>query len=241
MDITRLGRYFAQLQAVQHLVIQQLLGLGAVGDQGLVAHAQGAVGSDPPVFSRRSSRLAWRQQLTLALGHAIALHVRLRHRPAGDGRAGCDQRLQPFAQFTRRLQCQAAAEQVTQSRTVQLRAALRTALEVGDTQPARMLGTGQGDIEQAQVLGQAFVVGALDLLGIGGERQVRHAIVVMPGQGQALAIHRFAGADERQVHQGILQALGLVDGHHLDQLLVAFQAQNLLLPTCPALARCSAR
>ncbi|MNN88530.1 hypothetical protein D3C81_2062280 [compost metagenome] len=53
-------------------------------------------------------------------------------------------------------------------------------------------------------------------------------MAVMPGQRQAAAVHRFAGADERQVNQGILQALGLVDGHHLDQLLVALQTQDLL-------------
>ncbi len=47
---------------------------------------------------------------------------------------------------------------------------------------------------------------------------------------QATAVHRFRGANERQEHQRVLQTLGLVDGDHLDQLLVAFQTQDLLFP-----------
>jgi hypothetical protein len=47
-------------------------------------------------------------------------------------------------------------------------------------------------------------------------------------QRQAAAIHRFRRANERQEHQWIFQPLGLVDGHDLDQLLITFQAQNLL-------------
>ncbi|MNO55631.1 hypothetical protein D3C76_461240 [compost metagenome] len=52
-------------------------------------------------------------------------------------------------------------------------------------------------------------------------------LFVVPGQRQTAAVHWFAGTDERQVDQGIFQALGFVDGDHLDQLLVAFQAQDL--------------
>ena len=45
----------------------------------------------------------------------------------------------------------------------------------------------------------------------------------------AAAIHRPGAARERQHHQGVLQALGLVHGHHFDQVRVAFQAQNFFL------------
>ena len=104
-----------------------------------------------------------------------------------------------------------------------------TALEVGHPQPAGMLGTGKCHIQKAQVFGQAFVIGALDLRGVRRQGQVRIALAVVPGERQAATVHRFAGADERQIDQGVLQALGLVDGDHLDQLLVALQAQDLLL------------
>ncbi|MCY1306402.1 hypothetical protein D9M70_562620 [compost metagenome] len=43
------------------------------------------------------------------------------------------------------------------------------------------------------------------------------------------AIYRPGATRERQHHQGVLQALGLVHGYHLDQVRVAFQAQNLFL------------
>ncbi|MND94300.1 hypothetical protein D3C80_865130 [compost metagenome] len=111
---------------------------------------------------------------------------------------------------------------------MQQRGLAGASLEVGNPQPASVLSAGQGDVEQTQVFGQTLIVGHRDLLGIRGQGQVRLAFTVVPAQRQALAIHRFAGADERQEHQRILQALGLVDGYHLDQLFITFQAQDLL-------------
>ncbi|MNI34525.1 hypothetical protein D3C73_885160 [compost metagenome] len=91
-----------------------------------------------------------------------------------------------------------------------------------------MLGTGQGDVKQAQVLGQPFIIRQGDQCrrGLQAHLGIARFIVVM--QRQTAAIHGFCRTHERQEHQRILQPLGLVDGHDLDQLLVALQAQDLL-------------
>ena len=92
-----------------------------------------------------------------------------------------------------------------------------------------MAGPGQGDIEQAQVFGQALVVGAGQFLGGGLEGAAQLALIVVIAQRQGRAFFGAIGAGEGQEHQGIFQALGLVHRHHLDQLGVAFQAQDLLV------------
>ncbi len=96
-----------------------------------------------------------------------------------------------------------------------------------------MFGAGQGDVEQTQVFGQALVIGLGDQLGGRAQAHLRLAVGIVVMQRQAAAIHRFGRADERQEHQVVFQALGFVDGHHLDQLLVAFQAQDLLFTGLP--------
>ncbi|MNZ35008.1 hypothetical protein D3C78_523970 [compost metagenome] len=96
-----------------------------------------------------------------------------------------------------------------------------------------MLCAGQGNVEQAQVFSQTLIVGQGDLLGLRSQGQLGLTLTVVPGQRQARAIHRFTGANERQEHQRVLQALGLVNGDHLDQLLITFQPQNLLFTGLP--------
>ena len=135
---------------------------------------------------------------------------------------------QPTLQPRRLSQCSAAAQQITQRRKVQHRAVVIAALEVRHAQPAGMLRPGQGDIEQAQIFGQTFIIGQGNQLGgrTQGHLGLARGVVVM--QRQSAAIHRFRRTNERQEHQGIFQPLGFVDGHDLDQLLIAFQTQDLL-------------
>ena len=59
------------------------------------------------------------------------------------------------------------------------------------------------------------------------------AVFIVVMQRQATAIHGLGRTDERQEHQVVFQALGFVDGHHFDQLLVAFQAQDLFFTDLP--------
>ncbi|MNU96542.1 hypothetical protein D3C71_865830 [compost metagenome] len=156
-----------------------------------------------------------------------------RHLGIRQRRAVLLQILQPTLQRRGLGQWRTAAQQITQCRQMQHRAIVVAALEVGHPQPAGVLRPGQGDIEQAQILGQTLIVSQGNQfcrrlqcdLGIAG------FIVVV--QRQAAAIHRFRRADERQEHQGVFKAFGLVDGHDLDQLLITFQTQDLLFASLP--------
>ncbi|MNN16423.1 hypothetical protein D3C81_1295590 [compost metagenome] len=89
MDIAAAGHHFAQLLRIGALVIEQLLGLRAVGIQGqrFFTNTQCTVGGDPPVLGCTAFGLARRQQFSLIGGCAIALFVGLRHGVAGNRRA----------------------------------------------------------------------------------------------------------------------------------------------------------
>lgn len=99
-----------------------------------------------------------------------------------------------------------------------------------------MAGAGQGHVEQAHVFAEALVVGLLvgprSLLL--APRQLDDppcsAILVETRRRAAVAVQLPPAADEGQQHQGVFQPLGLVDGHHLDQVGVAFQAEDLFAP-----------
>ncbi|MNP15053.1 hypothetical protein D3C76_1073930 [compost metagenome] len=60
MDVAALCRHFTHQLGIDPLIVEQLLGLGAVGTQCLFTDPQGAVGGDPPVFGCRTPRLACR-------------------------------------------------------------------------------------------------------------------------------------------------------------------------------------
>ena len=69
---------------------------------------------------------------------------------------------------------------------MQLRTLQVAALEVGNTQPAGVLGTRQRHVEQAQVFSQALLVGQGDLRCVRGQRQLCVAQAVVPDQGRRL-------------------------------------------------------
>lgn len=96
-----------------------------------------------------------------------------------------------------------------------------------------MLRAGQRDIKQAQVFCQPLVIGLLNQRLGGLQTDLRTAIGIMKLQRQAAAIDWLGRADERQEHQRVLQPLGFVDGNDFDQLLVAFQAQDLFFSGLP--------
>ena len=49
------------------------------------------------------------------------------------------------------------------------------------------------------------------------------------------------GSGKRQAHHRVLQPLALVHGHHLDQIGIALQADDLLLATAPSLVNLHAQ
>ncbi|MNG15265.1 hypothetical protein D3C84_990800 [compost metagenome] len=87
------------------------------------------------------------------------LGSRFRHLGIGQRRAVLLQIPQPLLQRRGIGQGRTAAQQITQCREVQHRAIVVTALQIGHPQPAGVLRPGQGDIEQAQILGQTLIVG----------------------------------------------------------------------------------
>ena len=101
--------------------------------------------------------------------------------------------------------------------------------QVGQPQPAGVAGPGQGHIQQAQVFPQPLAVGLLQLLLIGLQHPA--AVLAIEQPGRLVAPYRAAVGNERQKYQRILQPLGFVDGHYLDQVRIALQPQYLLLPT----------
>ena len=93
-----------------------------------------------------------------------------------------------------------------------------------------MAGTREANIEQSQVLAQALTLGDLHLRLSKFQVQSSRAILIRELKETRLAaIHGPKAGDERQQDKGILQALALVDCHHLDQIGVTFQANNLLV------------
>ena len=96
-----------------------------------------------------------------------------------------------------------------------------------------MAGPGQGHIKHAQVLGQPFLIRSIKVFGCRVYHHPDCSVRVMNFYyGRILCGHLSETADKRQEHQGIFQALGFVDGHHPDQGLIAFQAEDLIIPTC---------
>ena len=90
-----------------------------------------------------------------------------------------------------------------------------------------MLRPGQRHVEQAQVFGQALIIGTLHLRFTGLQHHL-DAPLTLDRQG-LVALGDPGIADERQEHQGIFQPLGFMDGDHLDQGGVALQSQHLFL------------
>ena len=112
--------------------------------------------------------------------------------------------------------------------------------EFGDgrqAHPGGVTGAGQGHVELAQVLPQPFPVGPLQGLARVAQGQLQLAPVVMPFEGQVLGGRRPEIGGEGEKDQGVFQALGLVDGHHLHQIGVALQADlpGIVAATAPRL------
>ena len=122
------------------------------------------------------------------------------------------------------------------------------ALGLRRTHPGGKAGPGQGDVELAQVFAHAFGIHPLQCVGIGGQVKVQsgrcrvqwrvfrrrattEACLAIPPDKRRLVIGpgRPAGTGKGQEDQRVFQALGLVDGDHLHQLLVAFQANAAAL------------
>ena len=101
--------------------------------------------------------------------------------------------------------------------------------QVGQPQPAGVAGSGQGYIQQAQVFPQPLAVGLFQLLLIGLQHPT--AVLAIEQPGRLVAPYRAAVGNERQKYQRILQPLGFVDGHYLDQIRIALQPQYLFLAT----------
>ncbi|MNT38217.1 hypothetical protein D3C72_1744030 [compost metagenome] len=116
---------------------------------------------------------------------------------------------------------------------MQHRTVVIAAFEIGHAEPTGMLRPGQGHIEQTQIFRQTFVVGQGDQLGRRFQRHLSLTRRVVVMQRQTTAIHRLRRTNERQKHQGIFKPFGLVNGHDLDQLLVALQTQDLLFTGLP--------
>jgi hypothetical protein len=128
--------------------------------------------------------------------------------------------------------------------------AVLQALGLHRTHPGGKAGPGQGDVELAQVFAHTLRIHVRQRLGIGGQvqvqpgrrraarclgvaRRIRGAgcggvpVGIAPGEGRRVFGFRWpAGAGKGQEDQRVLQALGFVDGDHLHQLLVAFQANT---------------
>ncbi len=240
MQILAAGRLTGFVRG-EPIIVEQLLGRGGIQVQLQVelaflprlaqarADAQGTVGGDPPVLAGRATG---RQRLE---GHGRLARLR---QPRGTGFGQrqdkgvglrADQGRQGSTHGRRTRQGLATGSQITQGAASEAGVLAAAALEIGDPDPAGMPGPGQGDIEQPQVLGQALVVSAGQFLGGGFEGASQLALVVVIAQWQAGALLGAIGAGEGQEHQRVFQSLGLVHRHHLDQLGVAFQPQDLLV------------
>ena len=93
-----------------------------------------------------------------------------------------------------------------------------------------MAGAGQRHVEQAQVFALAVGVGLGKLDGIGLQHQL--ALTRRAGhcdKGRARPADGAKAAGKGQEHQRVLQALGLVHRHQLDQVGIALQAHDLLV------------
>ena len=120
-----------------------------------------------------------------------------------------------------------AAQQVAQRAVVHLAAAAVARRERRHAQPHRVARARQRHVQQAQVFALLLQLGKR-LVVVVAHIQVHAARAGLVFGRQHHGVVRLAPAptaDERQQHQRVLQALGLVDGDHLDQVVVAFQAQ----------------
>ena len=92
-----------------------------------------------------------------------------------------------------------------------------------------MTGSGQGNVEFANILTQSFAVGPGQgvFIRLQGNLQPAFVVVVLDERLVRLFLAEFGG--KRQEHQRVLQAFGFVDGDHLDQPGIAFQAHGAVL------------
>ena len=93
-----------------------------------------------------------------------------------------------------------------------------------------MACAGQCHIPKPQVFAQAVGIGALHILR--SELQLVVPLALSIGQAQDRGLvgpHHTVAVRKWQAHHRVLQALAGVDGHHLHQVFVAFQAHGLLV------------
>ncbi len=207
VDIAAAGQGFPRSFGVQAFVVEEFLRLGVFRRLGAarpqdVADAQGTVGGNPPVFRGAAAGRQRRQQGGLVARWLIALVIDDGQLGHANRSAALLQVQQPAQQGAGFAQDIAAAQQVTQGRKVQYRAAVIAPLEIGHPQPAGMLGPGQGHIEQPQVFRQALFIGQGNQLRGGPQADLGLAGSIVVMQRQAAAIHRLGGTDEGQEHQG---------------------------------------
>ena len=217
------------IQSNTHHVISHVQGLTLAQDAAADRPADGRVARDPP-----GGRHHWPRDPCAPRPTRRLLSPKTR---AGRRRVG-DQG-----------QVRALAPQVLQGRGPRrwrpgLPAAKQIAegppFELGDghqAHPGGVAGPGQGHVELAQVLPQAFPVGPLQGLALIAQGQLQLAPVVMPFEGQVLGGRRSEIGGEGEKDQGVFQALGLVDGHHPHQVGVALQADlpGIVAATAPRL------
>ncbi len=210
--------------AVLVVLFRQLIAARIRRGQGFLNLFQRAVAGDPPGLplpGRKPQLVAERHGLFRG---PVDLQVAVRRGHHGDGVAGqrCQRRHQAVVG-------DAAAEQQTPHGAAFQVVLFAAPLDVGrQAQGAGVAGAGQRHIEQAHVLGQPLVVGlVLDaVVRLQGHIEV---VVFVVAQRRLVLVRRAEAADKGQVHQRVFQALGLVDGDHLDPVVVAFQAQDALL------------
>ena len=112
-----------------------------------------------------------------------------------------------------------AANQVPQT-------TLPPAFDAAGANPGGVTGSGQGNVEFANILTQSFAVGPGQgvFIRLKGNLQSAFVIVVLDKRLVRLFLAEFGG--KRQEHQRVLQAFGLVDSNHLDQPGITFQAHG---------------
>ncbi len=218
------------LAGVVRKVLGQLVTARAGRRQLLLDGTQGAVTGDPPGRGRRTIDSRHRA-LLLRMRHGMETDVIVAGwRQDADGRAG--QRRQHRAESVVG-NAGVAEQQAADGALLELIGFAVAAGIGGQPQPAGVLGARQGHVQQTHVLGQPLVIGRLLHVVVGLQLDTQLAVMVVTQR--RLAFHlRLEAADERQEHQRIFQALGLVDGDHPHPVVVAFQAQKGILVVATA-------
>ena len=119
---------------------------------------------------------------------------------------------------------------ITDRAEVRGRRAVVALFQRREADPHRVAGTRERHIQQAQVFAMALLVGGRDMDIV--QRQVQSALAIgiaqvdkgRSGLGDATKV-----VGKGQKHQRVFQALGLVHGHDLDQIGIAFEPHDLLI------------